>query len=44
MSVRDIKLYYDEICQQYQDMLNGFKNKRLVSPLCQRCSYIKRFK
>lgn len=22
MSVRDIKLYYDEICQQYQDMLN----------------------
>lgn len=29
---------------KYQDMLNGFKNKRLVSPLCQRCSYIKRFK
>ena len=29
---------------KYQDMLNGFKNKRLVSPLCQRCGYIKRFK
>lgn len=29
---------------KYQDMLNGFKNNKLVSPLCQRCGYIKRFK
>ena len=29
---------------KYQDMINGFKNNKLVSPLCQRCSYINRFK
>lgn len=30
--------------KKYQDILNGFRCKELVSPLCQRCGYIKRFK
>ena len=29
---------------KYQEMLKGFQNKILVSPLCQRCGYRQRFK
>lgn len=29
---------------KYQEMLKGFQNKKLISPLCQRCGYRKRFK
>lgn len=30
--------------EKYQSMLKGFNENKLVSPLCQRCGYIKRFK
>lgn len=29
---------------KYQTILQGFKDNKLISPLCQRCGYIKRFK
>ena len=29
---------------KYQEILNGFNRRELVSPLCQRCGYRERFK